>query len=180
MYGLFRRIIQKTYLTIELGLQTIHEQTSKFINRCHTLECFENCVKDLRKRNINVVVHIINGLPNETKEMMLETTHYLNQLDIQGIKIHMLHILKHTKLGYLYEKNPFPILTKEQYVEIVCDQLELLRPEIVIHRITGDPDVTELIEPTWLCKKFCVLNEIDKELARRNTYQGIHYSKKES
>lgn len=169
---------KKTYLTIELGLQTIHEKTSQFINRCHTLECFETCVENLRKRNINVVVHIMNGLPNETKEMMLATTNYLNHLDIQGIKIHMLHVLKHTKLGFLYQKNPFPILTKEQYVEIVCDQLERLRSDIVIHRITGDPNPSELIAPNWLCKKFCVLNEIDKELARRNTHQGIYYQKR--
>ncbi len=169
---------KKAYLTVELGLQTIHEQTSKFINRCHTLECFETCVKELRKRNINVVVHIINGLPYETKKMMLATTNYLNQFDIQGIKIHMLHILKHTKLGILYEQKPFSILTREQYVDIVCDQLEQLRPDIVIHRITGDPDTNELIEPTWLCKKFCVLNEIDKELARRETYQGIYFQEK--
>lgn len=175
--GYLEELSKKTYLTIELGLQTIHENTSKFINRCHTLECFETCVKNLRKRNINVVVHIMNGLPNETKEMMLETTNYLNHLDIQGIKIHMLHILKHTALGFLYQQKPFPILTREQYVEIVCNQLEHLRPDIVIHRITGDPDPNELIEPIWLCKKFCVLNEIDKEFARRNTYQGIHYQK---
>lgn len=88
------KLNQKTYLTIELGLQTIHEKTSKLINRCHTLECFENMVYELRKRNINVVVHIINGLPYETKEMMIETVKYLNTLPIQGIKIHMLHILK--------------------------------------------------------------------------------------
>lgn len=174
------KLSKKTYLTIELGLQTIHEQTSKFINRCHTLECFETCVKELRKRNINVVVHIINGLPYETKEMMLATTNYLNQLDIQGVKIHMLHILKHTKLGALYKQNPFPILSRKKYVEIVCNQLEQLKSDIVIHRITGDPDANELIAPTWLCKKFCVLNEIDKELARRNTYQGIYYQKKEN
>lgn len=148
---------KKTYLTVELGLQTIHEETSKFINRCHSLECFENCVKDLRKRNINVVVHIINGLPYETEEMMLETVKYLNQFDIQGIKIHMLHILKHTKLGILYQVKPFHVLSKEEYVSIVCNQLEQLRPDIVIHRITGDPDPNELIEPTWLCKKiWCI------------------------
>lgn len=163
---------KKTYLTVELGLQTIHEETSKIINRCHTLECFENMVKKLRERNINVVVHIINGLPNETKEMMLETIKYLNKLDIQGIKIHMLHILKDTKMARDYQVNPFKILTREEYVDIVCDQLELIRPEIVIHRITGDPNVDDLIEPNWLVKKFCVLNEIDKELKRRNSYQG--------
>ena len=163
---------KKTYLTIELGLQTIHEKTSKLINRCHSLECFNNCIKELRKRNINVVVHIINGLPYETKEMMIETIKYLNSLDIQGIKIHMLSILKNTKLELMYKENPFHILTKEEYVEIVCDQLEYLRPEIVINRITGDPKVDDLIEPNWLVKKFTVLNEIDKEMVRRDSYQG--------
>ena len=163
----------KTYLTIELGLQTIHEKTSILINRCHTLECFQEMVKKLREKNINVVIHIINGLPYETKEMMLETVKYLNNLDIQGIKIHMLHILKNTKLAKLYEKEKFHILTKEEYVDITCDQLELLDPKIVINRITGDPKVDDLVEPAWLIKKLTVLNEIDKELRRRNSYQGI-------
>lgn len=162
----------KTYLTIELGLQTIHPSTSTLINRCHTLECFTNMVTELRKRNINVVVHIINGLPYETKEMMIETVKFLNTLDIQGIKIHMLIILKNTVLADLYEKEKFPILTKEEYIDIVCDQLEYLRPEIVIHRITGDPKKEDLIEPYWLLKKFCVLNDIDKEMKKRDSFQG--------
>ena len=164
---------KKTYLTIELGLQTIHEKTSKLINRCHTLECFEECVKNLRKRNINVVVHIINGLPYETKEMMLETVKYLNKLDIQGIKIHMLHVVEGTSLAELYKREKFHILSREEYVDIVCDELELLREEIVINRITGDPNPNDLIEPNWLIKKFGVLNEIDKEMLRRDSYQGI-------
>jgi len=163
---------KRTFLTIELGLQTIHEKTSTLINRCHTLECFENMVKKLRERNINVVVHIINGLPYETKEMMIDTVKYLNKLDIQGIKIHMLHILKNTVLEKMYKDNPFHILSKDEYVDIVCDQLEYLREEIVINRITGDPKVDDLVEPNWLIKKFCVLNDIDKELVRRNSYQG--------
>jgi len=163
---------KRTYLTIELGLQTIKEETSKLINRCHSLECFENMVKELRKRKINVVVHIINGLPYETKEDMINTVKYLNNLDIQGIKIHMLSVLKNTPLEILYQKEKFPILTKEEYIDIVINQLEYLRPEIVIHRITGDPKLEELVEPQWLVKKFCVLNDIDKEMVRRNTYQG--------
>ena len=163
---------KKTFLNIELGLQSIHKKTNILINRGETLEEFENMVKKLRKRNINVIVHIINGLPYETKEEMLETIKYLNNLDIQGIKIHMLHIIKDTKLAELYNKEPFHILTKEEYTNIVCDQLELLKPEIVINRITGDPNPNELIEPKWLIKKFTVLNEIDKELARRDSYQG--------
>jgi radical SAM protein (TIGR01212 family) len=163
---------KKTYLTIELGLQTINEKTSIFINRCHTLKCFEDMVKKLRKENINVIVHIINGLPYETKEDMLKTVKYLNKLDIQGIKIHMLSIVKDTPLEKIYEKEKFHILTKEEYIDIVVDQLELLRPEIVIHRITGDPRIEDLIEPKWLTKKFCVLNDIDKEMVKRDTYQG--------
>lgn len=167
----------RTYLTVELGLQTIHEKTTKLINRGHDLECFTNMVKELRKRNINVVVHIINGLPYETKEMMLETVEYLNKLDIQGIKIHMLHIIKDTRLANLYNQEKFHILTKEEYIDIVIEQLERLRPEIIINRITGDPVKEDLIEPTWLLKKFCVLNDIDKEMVKRNSYQGKLISK---
>ena len=163
---------KKTYLTIELGLQTIHKKTTKIINRCHTLECFENMVKKLREKNKSVVVHIINGLPYETKEDMIKTAKYLNTLDIQGIKIHMLSVIKNTKLEKLYQLKPFHILTEEEYIDIVINQLENLSPEIVINRITGDPKLDDLIQPTWLVKKFCVLNNIDKEMVKRNTYQG--------
>ena len=171
-YKYLNELNKRTYLTIELGLQTIHEETAKLINRCYNLNCFNETVKKLRSLNINVVVHIINGLPYETKEMMLETVKYLNTLDIQGIKIHMLSILKDTKLELLYKEKPFKVLTKEEYVNIVCDQLEYLRPEIVINRITADPKIDDLIEPDWLIKKFTVLNDIDKELVRRDSYQG--------
>ena len=164
---------KKTNLTIELGLQTIKEETTKLINRCHTLDNFEQMVKKLRERNIDVVVHIINGLPYETKEHMINTVKYLNTLDIQGIKIHMLSILKDTPLEKLYKKEKFHILTKEEYVDIVISQLEYLNEKIVINRITGDPKIDDLIEPKWLTKKFCVLNDIDKEMVKRGTYQGI-------
>ena len=162
----------RTYLTVELGLQTIHEKTTKLINRGHDLECFTNMVKELTKTNINFVAQIITGLPYETKQMMLETVEYLNKLDIQGIKIHMLHIIKDTRLANLYNQEKFHILTKEEYIDIVIEQLERLRPEIIINRITGDPVKEDLIEPTWLLKKFCVLNDIDKEMVKRNSYQG--------
>ena len=163
---------KRTFLTIELGLQTIHEKTSILINRCHTLENFEEMVKKLRSNNINVVVHIINGLPFETKEMMVETAKYLNKLDIQGVKIHMLHILKNTKLEKYYLENKFHVLTKDEYIDIVINQLEVLDPKIVIHRITGDPKVSDLIEPNWLVKKTVLLNDIDKEMVKRDSYQG--------
>ena len=167
---------KKTYLTIELGLQTIHEKTATFINRCHTLNCFEDMVKKLRTRNINVVVHIINGLPYETKEMMIDTIKYLNNLDIQGIKIHMLSIVKNTKLAHIYESNPFNLLSKEEYINIVCDQLEYLNQKIVIHRLTGDPLKNDLIEPKWITNNIDILNGIDKEMKKRNSYQGCKNS----
>ena len=163
---------KKTFLIVELGLQSIHAKTLRFINRGHTLENFTNCVKELKKRGIYTVVHTINGLPGETKEDMLETVKYLNELAIDGLKIHMLHILKDTPLATYYEKHPFHLLTKEEYIDIVCDELRLLNPKIVIHRITGDPKKEDLIAPTWLIKKFCVLNDIDKEMKKRNIYQG--------
>lgn len=167
---------KRTDLVIELGLQTIHDKTAKLINRGSTLEEFEECLDRLNKKKINVVVHIINGLPYETKEMMIETVKYLSNKKILGIKIHMLHILKNTNLLKLYLKEKFHVLTKEEYVDIVCDQLEYLNENIVINRITGDPDKDELVEPVWLIKKFGVLNDIDKELAKRNTYQGFNRS----
>ena len=129
-------------------------------------------VKKLRKNNINVIVHIINGLPYETKDMMLDTIRYLNTLDIQGIKIHMLSIVNKTKLLNMYKNKKFKILTKEEYIDIVCDQIEMLNENIVIHRLTGDPIKEELIEPKWLLNKIDILNGIDKELAKRDTYQG--------
>ena len=174
-YDYLEELNKRTDLIIELGLQSIHDKTLKFINRGHDLNNFEKAVKELQKRNIKVVAHIINGLPNETKEDMVETVKYLNNLNIDGIKIHMLHILKDTNLEEYYKKHQFHILTKEEYIDIVCEQLEYLKPEIVIHRITGDPNKEDLIEPSWLLKKFCVLNDIDKEMKKRNTYQGSKY-----
>lgn len=176
-YDYLEELNKKTNLTIELGLQSIHEKTLKFINRGHNLANFKKAVKELQKRNIEVVVHIINGLPGETKEDMIETVKYLNKLKINGLKIHMLHIIKNTDLADYYEKHPFHILTEEEYIDIVISQLEYLDPKIVIHRITGDPKKEDLIAPTWLLKKFCVLNDIDKEMVKRNTYQGAKLKK---
>ncbi|XMB66835.1 TIGR01212 family radical SAM protein [Mycoplasmatota bacterium zrk1] len=168
----FKELSKRTFLTIELGLQTIHDDTLKLINRGHTYLEFKDCVTELRKRNISVVVHIINGLPNESKEMMISTVKDINKLDIQGIKIHLLHIMKNTKLGYDYLKNPFKSLTQKEYTDIVCDQLEILNKNIIIHRLTGDAPKEALIEPLWSLKKFVVINEIDKEMRKRDSYQG--------
>lgn len=173
IYDYLSELNKKTFLTVELGLQSMHEKTLKFINRGHDLKCFEDAVNELKKRNIKVVVHIINGLPYETKEDMIETAKYLNKLGIDGIKIHMLYVIKNTKLGNMYLNKPFKILTKDEYIDIVISQLEYLNENIVIARITGDPVREDLIEPKWLVKKFVVLNDIDKEMVKRNTYQGI-------
>ena len=172
-YDYLEKLNKKTDLIVELGLQTINEKTSKLINRCSTLKDFEKAVKELNKRSIKVLVHIIDGLPYETKDDMLNTIKYLNKLNIWGIKIHMLHVLKDTAMNNYYQKEHFHILTKEEYVDIVCDQIELLKKDVVINRLTGDPNIDDLVEPFWLTKKFCVLNEIDKLLAKRDTYQGI-------
>jgi len=163
---------KKTFLTIELGLQTSNEETLKFINRGHDVNCFINAVKKLKEKNIFVVAHIINGLPYEKEEDMLNTVKLLNDINIDGIKIHMLYISENTKLSEIYEKEKFHVLEKEEYIDIVIKQLELLNEKIVVERITGDPIKEELITPSWLLKKFCVLNDIDKEMVKRNTYQG--------
>lgn len=177
IYDLLEELNGKTYLQIELGLQSIHDETSKFINRAHSLLCFDDAVKELRKRNIDVVVHIINGFHLETKEDMLDTIRHLNKLDIQGIKIHLLHIMKKTKLGNMFLKDPFKMLTLDEYKDIVCDQLEILDPNIIVHRLTGDSPRELLIAPLWSLKKLVVMNEIDKELRKRDVYQGNKFKK---
>lgn len=163
---------KRTYLTIELVLQSSHDKTLKRINRGHTRDEFTTAVLKLKKRNINVVVHIINGLPGETTEMMLETISYLNSLHIDGIKIHMLYLENDSALYKEYLKEPFHILSLDEYIEIVARQLQILNKDVVIHRITGDPDKDKLVEPKWLIKKFVVLNSIDKYLKLNNIHQG--------
>ncbi|QMS84319.1 TIGR01212 family radical SAM protein [Candidatus Xianfuyuplasma coldseepsis] len=175
IYDLLETYHNQTDLIVELGLQSIHDKTAEYINRGHDLDCFTKAVTELRKRGIAVVVHIINGFKTETKEDMLQTIDYINTLDVQGIKIHLLHIMKHTAMGREYQRNPFPILSREAYVDIVCDQIERLHPDIIIHRLTGDSPKDVLLAPLWSLKKFVVMNEIDKELRHRGTYQGIYY-----
>ena len=166
----------KIPIQIELGFQTSNEKTIQAINRNCTNQEFERAIKLLREQNIEVVVHIINGLPDETKEDMLNTIKYLNRFDYQGIKIHLLHIMKNTKMGEDYLKNPFKTLTLAEYVDIVTEQIRILKPSIIIHRLTGDAPRDLLIEPLWSLKKFVVMNEIDKEMRKKNAYQGDHYN----
>lgn len=163
---------ERTWLLVELGLQTIHDRTAEIINRCHTYADFLQGYRKLTGRGIRVCVHLINGLPGETAEMMRETAYQVGQLQPHSVKIHMLHLLKGTKAAALYAQNNLPLLTREAYVSIVCDQLELLPPEIVLQRLTGDGKAEDMIAPLWTQKKTIVLNEIDKLLVRRESWQG--------
>ena len=157
---------------IELGFQTMHEETARLINRGYDNACFEKAIALLKKYNLTTIVHVINGLPYETKEMMVETVKYLNNLKIDGIKIHMLHIMKNTPLEEYYKLNKFKVLSLEEYVDIVVTELRYLDENIVIHRVTGDSPKDLLIEPMWTLKKFVVINEIDKLMRKENIYQG--------
>ena len=163
---------ERTYLWVELGLQTVHESTAKLVNRAHDFECYKEGVDKLRKHNINICSHIINGLPGETEEMMMETAQAVAELDVQGIKIHLLHLLKGTPMVKQYEKGKLVFLTKEEYINLVVDQLEIMPPGMIVHRITGDGPIDLLIGPMWSVTKWEVLNGIDVELERRNSWQG--------
>ncbi|MBT2690488.1 TIGR01212 family radical SAM protein [Bacillus sp. ISL-47] len=167
---------QRTYLWVELGLQTVHERTGLLINRAHDYQCYMEGVNKLRKHGIRVCSHIINGLPLETPEMMMETACEVAKLDVQGIKIHLLHLLKGTPMVKQFEKGMLEFMSLEEYVNLVCDQLEILPPEMIVHRITGDGPIDLMIGPMWSVNKWEVLNSIDAELMRRNSWQGKFYS----
>ena len=160
---------------VELGLQTMHESSARFIRRGYPLSCFEQAVLVLRSIGIEVITHVILGLPGESQEQMLETCCYLNTLDIQGIKLQLLHVLKHTDLGLLYEAKPFPVMTMEEYISLLIRCIEQLPPQLVIHRLTGDGPKDLLIAPLWSTRKRTVLNQIHAEFRRRGTWQGKYY-----
>lgn len=160
------------FIWIELGLQTIHEETARYIRRGYPLSCFLDAVKHLEACSIPVIVHTIIGLPAETAEMMLDTIHFLNDLPIFGIKLQLLHILKQTDLAYDYERGLFKTLTLNEYVDLIIQCLEHLSPDIVIHRITGDGPKELLISPLWSLNKRKVLNAVHHEMQLRSSWQG--------
>ncbi|WP_099362237.1 TIGR01212 family radical SAM protein [Fredinandcohnia onubensis] len=168
---------ERTYLWVELGLQTVHEKTAQLINRAHDFQCYVDGVNKLRKHNIQICSHIINGLPQETPEMMMDTAREVAKFDVQGIKIHLLHLLKGTPMVKQYEKGLLEFLSFDDYVQLVCDQLEILPPEMIVHRITGDGPIDLMVGPMWSVNKWEVLNTIDAELKRRDSYQGKFYKK---
>lgn len=167
---------KKTYLIVELGLQTIHDETGLKINRCHSYDDFLIGYNILKQKGINTCIHIINGLPGESKEMMLQTVKAIALLTPHSIKLHSLHVIKNTKIAQEFYNGEFKLLELDEFVDIVCDQLELLPPETIIQRITGDGDRKTLIGPEWTIKKLVVLNSIDKEFVKRNSYQGFRYN----
>lgn len=169
---LLEKLNKQKPIWIELGLQTIHPKTAAFIRRGYDLPVFETSVLRLHSLQIPVIVHVILGLPKETLDDMLKTINYLSNLNIQGIKLQLLHILKNTDLANYYEKNFFSVFTLEEYIDVVISCLEHLSPEIVIHRLTGDGPKDLLIAPTWSLQKRHVLNILHQEMKVRKTYQG--------
>lgn len=160
---------------VELGLQTMHEETARYIRRGYPLSCFEDAVRRLRAAGITVITHVILGLPGENAQKVYETVQYLNGQDIQGIKLQLLHVLEHTDLAEDYRKGNFQVLTEPEYVDLVCGCIARLRPDIVIHRLTGDGPSDILIEPQWSKKKMQVLNEIHHRLKVCGIRQGSQY-----
>lgn len=164
---------ERLYLWVELGLQTTYEQTSELINRAHSYQTYLDGVTKLRKHNIRVCTHLINGLPGETYEMMMENVkRTILDSDIQGIKLHLLHLMRNTRMLRDYHEGRLRLLGFKEYVDIICDQLELIPQDIIIHRLTGDAPFDSIVGPMWSLKKWEVLNAIDQEMLCRDSYQG--------
>lgn len=170
---LLEEMNKKTFLWIELGLQTIHEKTADFLRRGYSLDCYDQAIEQLNKRNIKVVTHLIFGLPGESREEMLSSVKYVTNTKTWGVKFHLLYIQKDTDIYEHYKKNPFEILTRDEYISVITDSIEFLSSEMVIHRLTGDGKRSLLVEPLWSLDKLRVLSGIDMELKKRDSYQGM-------
>ena len=158
------RLQQIKPVTVELGLQTIHPQSLIQLNCCYTLKEFETALNALHARGVRTVIHAIMGLPWESERQMLETIKYIGKSGANGIKIHMLHVLRGTPLGNMYTKHPFPLLTEDEYIHLLGKALQLLPPNMEIHRLTGDGAKKDLIAPLWTANKRQVLNHINNYL----------------
>lgn len=175
--GYLVAVSQKKEVWLELGLQSIHDQTLKEMNRGHDYASFRKMIRQVAKTPLKTSVHIIDGWPSETREMQLETAKAVGKMRVNAVKIHMLHVLRGTQLATRYEQEYFPLLRKEEYVSLVAEQLTYLNPRMVIERITGDGLPSQLITPLWTVKKISVINDIDKEMVRRNWWQGKNWKK---
>lgn len=172
---LLEEISKKTYLWIEIGLQTISDKTAGVFNRGYDLKTFEESLKKLKERNIEVVVHTIFGLPGEKKEDMLKTVEYVAHSGVQGVKFHLLHLMKDTKMVEQYESGELQLLSQEDYIDLICKAVSIIPSEMVVHRLTGDAPRESLIGPMWSLKKWEVLNSIDKALVDNDIWQGKEF-----
>lgn len=172
---LLSEIKEKIYLWIELGFQTSNDKTAEIINRGYKKDVFEDAVRRLGNRGIDVVCHVIFGLPGESHEDMIETVKYISKFGLQGIKFHMLYLLKNTPLEKLYNDGVLKFMDEEEYVGLICRAISILPPEMIVHRLTGDAPRELLIGPLWSLKKWEVLNLIDKTLEKENLYQGKYF-----
>ena len=170
------RLGEHTYLWLELGLQSIHDKSLAFINRRHDYACFVDAQQRARAHGIRVCAHVILGIPGESREEMLAMAGALNRLNVDGVKLHLLHVMKGTRLAEMYGQGEVALLDRDGYAGLVCDFLELLDPAVLIHRLTGDGGRDNLVAPLWSLNKFEVLNLIDAELERRNSRQGLRFS----
>ena len=170
--ALLAEYARKTYFWLELGLQSRLDRTLDFLGRGHNFSTFEEAVRTCKREGIRVSAHVILGLPGESRNEMLDTAKVLNDLGIDGVKIHLLHVMKETPLAEMYARGEVPMLDRDDYVGLVCDFLERLRPDMSIQRLTGDGGRDHLIAPLWSLQKFEVLNAIDHELERRGSRQG--------
>jgi radical SAM protein (TIGR01212 family) len=168
---------KSVYLWLELGLQSVHEKSLKFLNRNHTFSDFENAFRKAKSRRIQVCAHVILGIPGESWDEMMETAKYLAKIEIDGVKIHPLHVLSGTELQKMYEERKIELLEKDEYIKLVVDFIERLHPSTIIHRLTGEREPFLLIAPQWVLKKSEVIMEIEKEFERRGSYQGKFYKK---
>ena len=171
--GLLEEMSKKTYISVEYGLQSIHDRTLELINRGHTAADFSDAVNRTRARSIEVCAHVILGLPGENKDDMLTTARAVGRMDIQGIKIHLMYVIRGTKLHEMYEKGEYRCLGRDEYIDILCEFIALLPPGMIIHRLTGDPHREELASPLWALEKNENLNMIWDTLKKRNLRQGM-------
>ena len=168
---------ERTFLWVELGLQTAREETADAFNRCYKNADFEDAMRNLSSRGIKTVIHLILGLPGEDKQQVLSSAEYVSSFRPFGVKLHMLHLMEGTAMGEQYKKTPFPLPGKDEYVSLVCDILERMPEEITVHRVTGDAPRSDLIAPLWTGDKRAILRAIQQEFRRRDTFQGCRLQK---
>jgi radical SAM protein (TIGR01212 family) len=174
-FSLLEKLNRRIYLTVELGLQSIHGRSLLLLNRNHSYGQFLSTFQELKTRKIDTVVHLIIGIPGETRQQMLETVLEMNKLKPAGVKFHLMHVLKDTELYRRYIQTPFPLLTQEEYTDIVSDLLEYLDPDIVVHRLTAERDKEIFFAPEWALNKLAVLASLSVKMKKNGSFQGKNF-----